>query len=74
MVDPKGSIVRVIVTAIGLHEFDRYRRPQDPFGALDIFDEHRDRIEKAASAKFDTEGAEDEGGEQVLVIGQMDLI
>jgi Protein of unknown function (DUF1488) len=66
--------IRVFVTYEGLRELDP-SQPPNPTVALDIFTRSRERIEAAASKKFDAKGV-DEGeykGKPVLVVRSMGI-
>ena len=67
--------VRVFVTYAALHhELDHYAGPLDQFHGLAILREHRERIERTASAKFDTKGVRNRlDGQPALWIRTMDL-
>jgi uncharacterized protein DUF1488 len=71
-----GAPVRVFVTKQALHiKLDNNsRQPSDQVSGLQIFKEHRDRIEEAASRKFDAQGVTGQlDGEPALIVGSDDL-
>jgi hypothetical protein len=75
MKDQDEKPVRVLVTKQALHhELDNYQQPIEQFGGRKIFREHRDRIEAAASKKYDEKGLEAElEGKPALWITSGDL-
>jgi hypothetical protein len=75
MTDDNGAPVRVLVTKHALHtELDKYKLPVSGFNGHEIFEQHRDRIEQAASRKFDAEGVTGElDGKPALIVVQADL-
>jgi uncharacterized protein DUF1488 len=75
MADDRGAPVRVLITKDALHtELDNNTLPAEQFSGLQIFDAHRDRIEQAASRKFDAKGVTDHlDGKAVLIVYSADL-
>lgn len=71
----RNQLIRVLVTAKALHEhLDGNLRPRDRYVGRLIFDEHRKRIEAAASRKYDLTGVDDElEGQPLLLIKSVDL-
>ena len=71
----KNQLIRVLVTAEALHgHLDNNALPRDRVAGREIFDRHRDRIEAAASRKYDTSGADDElDGQPLLLLQSMDI-
>jgi len=68
--------VRVFVTFEALHhELDNYSTgPLDQFAGREIFDKHREKIEAAASRKFDAEGVQGQlNGAPALWVTAQDL-
>jgi hypothetical protein len=68
--------IRVFATFMSLHnELDGYSGPLDQFHGRKIFDEHRKKIEAAASRKYDAEGVQGElDGAPALVVTAGDLV
>jgi hypothetical protein len=65
--------IRVFVSYEALRQLDP-SSPPDLFAAMEIFDKHRAVIEKAASNKFDANGADEQyEGQAALKVVSMDL-
>jgi hypothetical protein len=69
-----GGSIRVCVTYTALAHIDP-SKIRDLHAAFEIFDKNRERIEAAASQKFDSKGADDgeHEGQQILMVRSNDL-